>query len=90
VLDLVCVVWTGLLKESLEVVCRLPRLTPATTRSSCNAPHVRVIGFLVAVVIIVGHGHNPLRAPLVPLLATHGTTLCILDDGIEQCQVAAV
>jgi hypothetical protein len=86
VLDGVRMVRAGLLKKSLEVVCQRPRLVLATARGGNDALHVRVVCFLVVIIIvIVGRGHNPLRAPLSPLLATLG----ILDSGIGWCRFAA-
>jgi hypothetical protein len=86
VLDVVHVVWVGLLEESLEVVFWRPCLMLATTCGSHDVPHVGVIDFLVNV--IIGHGHNPQRTPLKPLLFTLGTILGILDGDIRWCHLA--
>jgi hypothetical protein len=56
----VCVVWAGLLLESLEVVCQCARLALATAHAR-NAPHAKASCFLVAVIVVVSHGPNPLR-----------------------------
>jgi hypothetical protein len=56
------VVQVGLLKESLDVVCRRPHLTLVAMRSSHNTPHIRVDCLLVIAVIMVGRGHGPLGA----------------------------
>jgi hypothetical protein len=44
-----------------------------------DTPLARAICFLVIVIVIVGHGHNPLRAMLTPLLTTLGAPLGISD-----------
>jgi hypothetical protein len=87
-LDRVCMVWACLLEESLKVVCWRPCLALTTMRGGCNAPHVGVICLIIAIIVIVDHGLNPLRAPLMPLLATLGASLVILDFSIEWCHVA--
>jgi hypothetical protein len=83
------VVRASLLKKSLEVVCRRPRLALATVHGCRDAPHARAVCFLVIVVIVVSHSHNPIRAPLMPLLATLGAPLGILDGGGGWCRIAA-
>jgi hypothetical protein len=43
---------------------------------------VRVIHFLVIIIILAGHGYNPLRASLLPLLATHRVLLGTMDGNV--------
>jgi hypothetical protein len=81
-LDGVCMVWVGLLDESLEVVCRRAHLALATARGGHNLRHAGVICFLVLDVILVSHSHNPLRPPLMPLHATLGVPPSILDGSV--------
>jgi hypothetical protein len=50
--------------------------------------HVGVICLIIAIIVIVDHGLNPLRAPLMPLLATLGASLVVSDFSIEWCHVA--
>jgi hypothetical protein len=76
VLDGVHVVWAGLFEESIKEVCRQLRLALAPT--SVGAAY-----FLIIAAIVVGHGHNPLRTLLAPLLATLGALLGIVDDDVE-------
>jgi hypothetical protein len=78
VLDRVCMVWAGLLKESIDVVYRWSHLALDTTPGGHDVLRVRVVYFLVYV--IVSHGCNPLWAPLSPLLAALGNLLGALDD----------
>jgi hypothetical protein len=61
------VVWAGPLEKSLEVVCRWSCLVLATKHGGHDAPHAEAICFLV--IVVISHNHNPLRAPLRPLLA---------------------
>jgi hypothetical protein len=68
VLDYVCMLRACLLKKSLEVVCWWPCLALATACGSRDVLHVGVIRFLF-IIVVVGHGSNPLRVPLSPLLA---------------------
>jgi hypothetical protein len=85
-LDEVCMVWAGLLKESLEVVNRWPRLMLAAMCSSRDVPHVRAIYFLVVTATVVGRTRNPLRTLLAPLLAT----LLGIMDGDVGCRLLAI
>jgi hypothetical protein len=72
VLDGLHMVWAGLIKELLDVVCIRPCLVLASTCSSRDAPHAKVAYFLIVATIIVGRGYNPLRTLLAPLLAALG------------------
>jgi hypothetical protein len=76
VLDGVHMLWAGLLNKSLDVVCQRPHLGLASTCGSSEALHVGATHFFLVIVVVVGHGHNPLRVPLLPLLAA----LVILDN----------
>jgi hypothetical protein len=71
-------VQTGLLMESLEMVCRWSHLELDTVPGGHDALLVVVICFFV---VIIGDGYswNPLRVLLSPLLATLGILLCVLD-----------
>jgi hypothetical protein len=64
VLDGVHMVWAGLLNKSLDVVCQRPHLGLASTCGSSEALHVGATHFFLVIVVVVGHGHNPLRVPL--------------------------
>jgi hypothetical protein len=66
------------------VVYRRLRLALATTCSSRDVPHARAACFLVVANIVVGHGRNPLRTLLVPLLAARSALLGIVDDDVER------
>jgi hypothetical protein len=85
------VVRVDLLEESLEVVCRWPHLAFDNVSSNHNILHVKVVHFLIIiiVVIIVNRSYNPLRAPLLPLLATLGVLLGTLDGDVGWRCVAA-
>jgi hypothetical protein len=67
--DGVCVVWASFLMDPLEVVCRRPRLTLVAMRGGGDTSCARVAHLTVITTIVVSHGHGPLRALLVPLLA---------------------
>jgi hypothetical protein len=73
------VVRADLLEESHEVVYRQPRLTLDTVPGGRDALLVGVIHFLV-IIVVVGHGCNPLKASLLLLLAALGVLLGDLDD----------
>jgi hypothetical protein len=76
VLDVVCRVLVGCLEEFLEVVCQRPRLALETALSGRDVLLVRVNG---------GGGRrgcDPMKAPLLPLLATIGVFLGALDSDI--------
>jgi hypothetical protein len=88
VLDYVCMLRACLLKKSLEVVCWWPCLALATACSSRDVLHVGVIHFLF-IIVVVGHGSNPLRVPLSPLLAALGILLGALDGDAGWCHVGA-
>jgi hypothetical protein len=85
VLNGVCVVWAGLLKESLEVVCRRSCLVLATACGNRDVPHAKAACFLVVATIIAVCGRNPLRTFLAPLLAALG----IMDGDVEWHLLAA-
>jgi hypothetical protein len=87
--DGVRLVWVGLLKDSLEVVCRWPRPTLVAMCGSRDVPHVEAACLPVVVVIVVGHGCGPLRMLLVPLLATLSVILGTMDGIIGRHLLAA-
>jgi hypothetical protein len=82
-------VQAGLLKESPEVVCRWPHLTPVTMCNSRDVPHARAACLTAVAVIMVNHGCGPLRMLLVPLPATLSATLGAVDDTIGRRFLAA-
>jgi hypothetical protein len=88
-LDGVCMVWTGLLEESLEVVCRQPHLALAVVCSSHNMTHAGAICFLIIAAVIVHRSCNPQRALLAPLLATLGALLGIMVGDIRRYLLTA-
>jgi hypothetical protein len=90
VLDGVRVVQTGLLKESLEVVCWRSRLALDSVPGDHDALLVGHIHFFVIVVTVAGRGCNPLRMPLSPLLAALGVLLCAFDGdgGLHRLAIA--
>jgi hypothetical protein len=73
----------GLLKDSLKVVCRQPRLALAFARGSCDILLVGTICFIVVIVVVVGRGCNPLWETLFHLLAALGILLGILGSDVE-------
>jgi hypothetical protein len=89
VLDGVRLVRAGLFEKSLEVARQRSCLMFATARGGSNALHVGAAHFLIVVVVAVSRVCNPLRVPLLPLLAALG----ILDgdarwhrfDAVEDC-----
>jgi hypothetical protein len=68
--DRVCVVWPGFLEDPLEVVCGRLRLMLVAVCDSRDAPHIRATHLPVIAIIMVGCGHSPLKALLVPPFAT--------------------
>jgi hypothetical protein len=82
--DGVCVVWVGLLEEPLEVVCRRPLLTLVAVLDGRDTPHVGATCLTVVAVVVVGHGHVPLRALLAPLLAALEALLGAVDGDVGQ------
>jgi hypothetical protein len=87
--DGVCVVRASYLKESLEVVCRWPRLTLVAVCGSCDTPRVGATCLPVVAIIVVGHGRGPLRMLVAPLLAALSAILGTVDGNIERCLLAA-
>jgi hypothetical protein len=87
--DGVRVVQADLLKESSEVVCRWPRLMLVAVCSSRDAPRARAACLPVAAVIMLGHGRDPLRMLLVPLLAAIGVIFGAVDGNVERHFLAA-
>jgi hypothetical protein len=67
--DGVCMVWTGLLKEPIEVICRWPYRVLVTVHGGRDASHIGASHLQVAAVITAGRGRGPLRALLAPLIA---------------------
>jgi hypothetical protein len=88
--DGVRVVWVGLLEEPLEVVCRWPRRTLVAARSSQAASHARATYLPVVTVIIAGHGRNPLKSLLAPLVAAFDTLLCAVGGDVGWCLLVAI
>jgi hypothetical protein len=83
-------VQAGLLEESLEVVYCQPHLALDTAPGGRDALLIRTIHFLVVVAVVVGHGRNPLRAPVSPLLVSFGILLRALDgDAVWRYSTAA-
>jgi hypothetical protein len=73
VLDGVCIVWAGLLEESLKVVCQWSCLVLDNAPDGRDILHIVVVRFFVIIIItIAGRGSNPLRVPLSPILDSHG------------------
>jgi hypothetical protein len=83
--DGVLLVWAGLLKLSLEVVCRWLRLMFAAVHGSRDAPHIGATCLFDIAVIIVGDGRGPLRMLLVPLLSALGSFLGVVGDDVGWC-----
>jgi hypothetical protein len=80
VLDVVCMVGTVLLEESLEVVCRWPHVALDATSDGHDALLVGTVRLLAVVIIIMaGGGSSPLRTPLLPLLDVLGILHGALD-----------
>jgi hypothetical protein len=73
------VVQASPLEKSLDVLYWWSRLMLATACGGHETHHARAACFLV--VVIIRHGHNPLRAPLTPLLTTLGAPLGVSDGG---------
>jgi hypothetical protein len=86
-LDEVHMVRADLLEESLKVIYRWPCLELATLRDGRDAPHAEAICVLVVIVIIVEHGHDPLRALPTPLLSVLGAPLGVSDGGGGWCHI---
>jgi hypothetical protein len=80
--DGVCVVWVGLLEESLEVVDRWPCLTLVAVGSSRDTPYVGATRLPIVAIIVLGRGRSPLRTFLSPPLATLGALPSALDGNI--------
>jgi hypothetical protein len=89
VLDGVRMVRAGLLKESLKVVCQWLRLMLDTTTGGRNALHAGVVHLIVVVVVVVNCVCDPLRAPILPLLATLGVLLGALNGDVGWRCIAA-
>jgi hypothetical protein len=90
VLDRVHVVRAGPHDESLEVVCRRLRLVLDIVSGSHDVCHVGVVCIFVIVIIVVGYGCDPLRAPLLPILSTLDILLGALDGDVGWHHLAAV
>jgi hypothetical protein len=58
-LDGVCVVWAGLLKKPLEVVCRRPHQAPVAVCGGRDVSHTGPARFLVTTIIMACHGCGP-------------------------------
>jgi hypothetical protein len=80
VLDRVHVVRAGPLEESLKVLYLWPCLVLDAAYCDRDTLHVGAVCLLVIVDIKDGCGHDPLRAPLSPLLIALDILLGALDN----------
>jgi hypothetical protein len=71
----VCVVQTSRFEESLEVVCRQPRMALGAMFSSHDVLCVGVVHFLIVIIVAADCNCNPSRETLSPLFAALGALL---------------
>jgi hypothetical protein len=72
-------------EEPHEVVHKRPHLTLVATFGNCDAPNVGA----TCLPLLVGHGHGPSKALLVPFLATYDALLSTLDGDVGCSLLAA-
>jgi hypothetical protein len=90
VLDKVCMVRADLLVESLKVVCWWSCLPLDSVPDGRDVLLAGVIRFLVVVIIVAGNNCNPLRVPVLPLLAAFDVLLGTLGgDAKWRLSIAA-
>jgi hypothetical protein len=77
-------VWTGILKESLKVICQQLRMALDIAPDGRNTLFIGTLRFFFNVVV-VGCGCNPLRAPVSPLLAALGVLAALDGDAGWHC-----
>jgi hypothetical protein len=65
--------------------CRRPHRTHVTIHGGRDASHARATRSPVATVITASHDHSPLKAPLVPLVATFDALLGVVGSDIGRC-----
>jgi hypothetical protein len=91
VLDGVRVVRVGLLEDSLEVVCRRPRVALDAASGGHNSLDARAVCLLAVVVIAAACcGSDRLRALLPPLLAALDILHGALDGNVGWHRLAVV
>jgi hypothetical protein len=73
------VVWAGLLEEPLEVVRRRHHLMLVAMRGGHNTPHTGSACPPHVAIVMLSHGHGPLKALLRPLLAALDALLSTAD-----------
>jgi hypothetical protein len=85
VLDAVGVVWKGLLKNPLEVICRCPQPASVAMRDGQDLSHTRTTCLPAVVIDMAGHGHSPYRALLTPLVAAIDAILGAISNNVRRC-----
>jgi hypothetical protein len=81
--------WVGFFKESHEVVHGRPRLMLVTACGGWDVPHARAARLHVVTIIVVDHGHDPLKALLAHFFAALDALPAIVDGDIRRCSIAA-
>jgi hypothetical protein len=71
------------------MIARRLCLTVVVVRGSRDAPHARAIRLPIVAIVIVGHGHSPLRTLIVPPLATRDALPGASNGDIRQHLPAA-
>jgi hypothetical protein len=87
--DGVCVVWAGLLKKPLEVVCRRPHWTLIVAHDSRDAPRARDARLPVLAIVVAGRGRSPLKELFAPLVAAFDVLLGIVSGDVGRCLLVA-
>jgi hypothetical protein len=88
-LDMVGMVWAGLLKKHLEVVCTWPHQVSIAMHGGQDLSHAGAARFPTAVIATAGHGRGPQRALLAPLVCAFDAVLGAVSDDVGWCLLVA-
>jgi hypothetical protein len=83
------VAWPGFLEDPLEVVYGRLHLMLVAVCDSRDAPHIRATHLPIIAIIMVGCGHSPLKALLVPHFATLDTLPAAVDGDVGRRSLTA-